>query len=114
MISETTLVGCENVPPEMACRFDEAWVFVGEVQDGNRYAHRAICRKCTVIPDYSRWPVFDRAQVVYQEVDLKGYLFITDDMIECMVYFGVCRKCDMVHWSRQGPPFQRARCLVPV
>jgi len=96
----------------MAARLDEPWVFVGEVK-GDRYAVRAICRKCTARPTYAPLSVYDRPQAIYYEVDMRGYLFVTDDMIECMVYFGVCRKCDSVHWARQGPPFKRAHCLVP-
>ena len=108
MISETTLVGCENLPTEMAARLDEPWVFVGEVK-GDRSHQCATCNKCK--PTFATFAIAH--PFAFEIVEMKGYLFITDDMIECMVYFGVCSKCNSVHWARQGPPFKRARCLVP-
>jgi hypothetical protein len=45
-------------------------------------------------------------------VEMPGRTFITDDMIEVVVYFGVCGGCDSVYWARQGPPFRRARAFV--
>lgn len=111
MISETTLVSCRNVPPEMSARFDEPWIFTGEVKAYRPY-EQCVCRKCSVQPSIvlSLSPSYSPMLHI---VDMKGYLFITDDMIECIVYFGVCNNCDSVYWARQGPPFKRARCLVP-
>lgn len=115
MNTETTLINCENVPSEMVGRFDQPWHFVGEVE-GDRHYLRTICKKCdeqrairSVLwsPETS---LIERE--TFETVDMQGHLFITDDMIECVVYFGVCHKCDSVHWARQGPPFKRARCLV--
>ena len=104
---------CENVPPEMLGRFDQPWTFVGEVK-GDRPYLQALCKRCEernrpMLFSADPSPLYN---VVYQIVDLVGHLFITDDMIEVVVYFGVCGECDAVHWARQGPPFKRARCLV--
>lgn len=110
MISETSIMASENVPPEMTCRFDQPWVFIGE-DISNRPYIRCTCRKCNRRPvnfACDRQP--DSVEVF--DVLLKGFIFITDDMIECIVYFGVCEHCDTVHWARQGPPFKRARYLA--
>jgi hypothetical protein len=119
LISETTLMDCENVPPEMVARFDQAWHFVGEVNaeqpsDPAPFM-RAICKVCHQRP-VLRYPAnsgpITRDMVPY--VEMRGYKFITDDMIEVMVYFGICEKCDRVYWARSGPPFRRARCMEPI
>ena len=114
MISETALMDCENVPPEMSARFDQPWHFLGEVK-GSPYHLHAMCGKClTLERDSSMWyselPIHYKPPII---VNMKSHLFITDDMLEVRVYFGVCDKCDSVYWARQGPPFKRARCLVP-
>ena len=114
MIPETAFVHCESVPPEMAGRFDEPWHFVGEVY-GDRSYVSVFCDRCR---ERSRPKVFvdlpsHRRSIKFQIIHLRGHLFITDDMIEVMVYFGICEECDAVHWARQGPPFTRVRCCVP-
>jgi hypothetical protein len=47
-------------------------------------------------------------------VDLTRYVFVTDDMIEVLVYFGACPECAAIYWARSGPPFRRVRSCVPV
>jgi hypothetical protein len=111
MISETTLMDCENMPAEMAGRFDQPWHFVGEAR-GNPRALECLCEKCRPkIPLRVSDTVDARERI--QTVHLRGHLFITDDMLKVVIYFGVCDKCDSVYWARQGPPFKRARCLAP-
>ena len=96
----------------MAGRFDQPWNFIGEVKTNQRsvVCH---CLKCNqrepIYRDNPNW--VDYAPLI--TVNCDGYLFITDDMIEVMVYFGVCRECDSVFWARSGPPFRRARACVP-
>lgn len=111
MIKETAFIGCDNPPSVMAGRFDQPWNFIGEVKTDHRY-FRCLCEKCN-----KREPVFvlqpmvnDFAPLVV--VECEGYLFVTDDMIEVVVYFGVRNKCDSVYWARSGPPFRRARSCV--
>lgn len=111
MISETTLMDCENVPPEMASRFDRPWHFLGEVKTKRPWL-QATCNRCDDRPSLFASPPSRLGDETYQIVELKGYLFITDDRLEVVVYFGVCPGCDAVYWARQGPPFRRARCLV--
>lgn len=112
MISETTFLDCENLPSIMADRLDQPWNFLGEVKTNHR-TFMCRCGKCN-----TREPVFkpkqtyaDFAPVVVVVCD--DYLFITDDMIEVIVYFGVCQKCDSVYWARSGPPFRSARACKP-
>ena len=115
MISETTLLECENVPQEMAKRFDQPWFQIGTVPTGNLPCIREICQKCIdkQALTYAPIPISSYRGVTFHTVDMRGYLFITDDMIEVMVYFGVCQDCDSVYWARSGPPFQRARAYKP-
>ena len=112
MISETTLMDCENIPEEM-CRFDEPWHFVGEVQSGRPYLD-IICGKCSPRPAIKVLADLDPSFISFVKVSLRGYPFVTDDMIEVVVYFGICGDCDSAYWARQGPPFTRARCLEGV
>jgi hypothetical protein len=46
-------------------------------------------------------------------VSLTPRRFVTDDMLEVMVYFGICIECGAVYWARQGPPFRRLNAFVP-
>lgn len=105
MVSESTLIGCENLPQEMAERFDQPWFFVGEISNTRGMMMAAVCQKCEAHNRYLD-------SMSYRTLTLIGHPFITDDMLEVIVYFGVCGECDSAHWARQGPPFKRARCLV--
>lgn len=115
MISETAFLDCENLPAEMVGRFDQPWHFVGEVRRGgpSLYAGCVQCHSRRNPLQLRFYP--DGIASVCKPVpivSMKGYPFITDDMIEVVVYFGVCDDCDAVHWARQGPPFKRARRRV--
>ena len=112
ILPETAFLDCENVPSEMAECFDKPWYFVGEVT-GVRPHLQYICNRCSA----RRMPsLFDvNALTDYEPIHvvaMRGHRFITDDMLEVVVYFGVCEHCGRVHWARQGPPFKRARRLV--
>ena len=112
MITETAFVDCENTPAAMVGRFDDPWNFIGEVKT-NHSSLRCYCEKCNR-GDFQYSP--KEAPFEYNPipiVDMPGYLFVTTDMIEVMVYFGVCRDCDSVYWARSGPPFRRAKACVP-
>ena len=103
---------CENVPTEMVEQFDQPWSFMGEVKEGTPYLG-VCCGKCNKQTSYAqKLPVLELPKP-FRTVDLQRYLFITDDMLEVAIYFGVCKECDTVYWARQGPPFKRARCLIP-
>ena len=109
MIQETAFLSCDNVPDKMRRQFDRPWQFVGEVE-ATQPVYRAVCRKCSETPRICDARTIEKS--VWHAVTLDGYKFVTDDMIEVMVYFGVC-DCGAVYWARQGPPFRRvARCLV--
>ncbi len=121
MITESTFVHAENLPEEMRIRLDQPWHFVGEIppRDAERYGYqRVVCTKCQekerlkLLIDFKNQHYPD--SYTFSSVDLKRYLFVTDDMIEVLVFFGVCQKCQAVHWARSGPPFRRARALVPI
>ena len=45
MLSETELMDMENLPPEMSCRLDVPWHFVGETA-GAHSCLSVICRRC--------------------------------------------------------------------
>jgi len=119
MISETHLLDCENLPPEMAATFDRSWHFVGEVRADVIYME-AICKGCLQVSQRAREvglldPAYWQRPIIKNQVrtvTMQRYLFFTDDMIEVYLYFGTCAECDGVYWARQGPPFNRARCLV--
>ena len=110
MISETALLDCEDVPACMSERFDQPWHFVGEVEP-KHYSLNAVCMRCADRPIRLKEQIRVE-EIIYQIVPMQSYLFITDDMIEVTIYFGVCDKCDRVYWARQGPPFTRARCFA--
>jgi len=111
MISEAAFVGCRNLPESMARCFDVPWVFMGEVKADNRTIMMC-CGKCNqrelVLDGNPGWAKCKPLVAVV----LRGYRFITDDMIEVMVYFGICEKCDLVYWARSGAPFRRVRAYV--
>jgi hypothetical protein len=117
VVSETSLINCENLPEEMANSFDEPWHFVGEISAppdrlGGSWWIEAICvcQKIDVLLLHANpLPI-----VPIHHTTLRGYKFVTDDMIETVVYFGRCEDCGRVHWARQGPPFRRARCYAGV
>jgi len=111
MISETAFIGCRNLPEGMACRFDVPWVFVGEIKTDKRLV-ATCCQKCN---QSELVLVGNPCRAKYKPlvvVSLRGYRFITDDMIEVMVYFGTCEKCGSVYWARSGAPFRRVRTYV--
>ncbi len=114
MISETAFLDCEDTPPEMVEQFDRPWHFLGEVKGELPSVMKAYCGRCHVIhfepPQATSQPCRPSS---FQVVDLPGHQFITDDMIQVVVYFGVCGNCGAVFWARQGPPFRRVRRLVP-
>jgi len=111
MITETAFMDCENLPAEMASRFDVAWNFVGEVKTNLPHV-RVLCHKCA--PQVSVWidACNGSLEDEYMQVELRGHLFITEDMLEVVVYFGVCERCDAVYWARQGPPFRMVRNYI--
>lgn len=113
MISETAILGCDNLPESMRGQFDKPWNFVGEVKT-NRMDLMCHCKKCNMA-DVNYFKPQQRAtpqRLVF--VRMAGHLFVTDDMIEVMVYFGVCQECEAIYWARSGPPFRRARRCVGV
>lgn len=113
MIYETTFLDCVNVPPEMAAQFDRPWNFIGEMECD--YPNMVcICEKCIPRPSMRRPQDYERISMedTYMKVYMQGHLFITDDMIEVFVWFGVCERCSAVYWARSGPPFRRARRYV--
>ena len=105
---ESAFLDSENVPAIMQGRFDVPWNFVGEVRT-NASTMDCYCTKCNASPVTLRLRIVDHITVI---VELRGYMFVTDYMIEVVIYFGICRKCDGVFWARSGPPFRRARALV--
>lgn len=113
MISETTFLDCENISIEMSSRFDQPWTFVGEVKKEVNYL-KARCEKCNRYhnPVEINFNSITAINDVITTVMLKSYLFITDDKLEVIIFFGVCEKCDTVHWARQEPPFKRARSYI--
>lgn len=111
MISETELMDMENLPPEMANSFDRPWHFLGEVNNGFTNLVNAIC-KCSTQSLFS--PCVSVTEDDFLVMDMKAYKFITGDMIEVIVWFGVCETCGRVTWARQGPPFKRARFMAMV
>lgn len=112
MITDASFVGCANLPPEMASRLDQPWTFAGEVKTNARF-HRCVCGKCSRKHISYKPNLNDYLAFMSEVVELRSYLFITDDMIRVRVYFGVCEACDSVFWARSGPPFRRARAMVP-
>lgn len=102
MVTESTFVGCSNMPPEMAAKLDKPWHFAGEINPKHTGTLAVICKKCSS----------DSWHYCATTVRCESYKFVTDDMIVVRVYFGVCADCDSVYWARQGPPFTRARQCV--
>lgn len=118
MISETALIHAENTPEIMRGTFDKPWNFVGEVKHSEPPGYlSAYCDKCNgslisnLTHNLSIGP--EPVPSSFVPVHLDGFQFITDDMIEIIVYFGICPECQSIYWMRQGPPFQRARYLEP-
>ena len=109
MIGETAFMDCDNLPEEMADSFDKPWNFVGEVKTNLTYL-KVHCAKCNpprkIAP--SKLPEPHMVHIVV----LLEYPFVTGDMLEVRVYFGICDKCDGVYWARQGPPFKRVSSYI--
>jgi hypothetical protein len=105
-------MSCENPPEAMRGQFDRPWNYIGDVKTNSRFLNM-IC-KCqkhgTLIYPENEIPEPKQLSIL----TLSGYQFITDDMLEVMVFFGVCAECQRVYWGKQGPPFRRARAFVPV
>lgn len=113
MITETAFLDCENLPEAMAACFDRPWNFLGEVRGFAPYA-MFYCKRCNRRPvSVLRTAIVDCDEMITQ-VYLVGHKFITDDMIEVLVYFGTCDRCHDVYWARSGPPFRRVAARVPV
>jgi hypothetical protein len=111
MITETVFIGCENVPEEMAGAFDRPWHFLGEVK-ADHWTMLCYCGKCNA-PDLSYTKDFEFVRnEAFMTVILNAHLFITGDMLEVVVFFGICKKCQSVYWARSGPPFKRARAYA--
>ena len=108
MITKEMLVGCEGLPPVIGDRLDRPWRFIGEVSGLRNQPMKCVCMSCLRrkrgLNVYSSQP-----STVELAVTMDPYLFVSDDMLEVMVYFGVCKECDSVYWARQGPPYGRER-----
>jgi hypothetical protein len=91
--------------------FDQPWNFIGEIKLDNKNVPNieCICNKCSK-------PTFDfklrENDLMFIHVHLESYIFITDEMLEVIVYFGVCQKCDSIYWARSGLPFRRAKVCI--
>ena len=110
MINETAFIDCKDIPEAMQGRFDQPWHFLGDVTPAGSVM-QCLCGRCNP-PNNMYQPNEEIADAPVQMVYLMGHLFVTDDMLEVTVYFGVCGECDKVYWARQGPPFKRARQCV--
>jgi hypothetical protein len=115
MIKDSTFVGCENLPADMAKCLDLPWNDLGEVSASivrRAYLEKA-CSKCSAKPcvAYTDEPIVQPPS--FAIVHMPGRMFVTDDMIEVVVFFGQCHKCKAVYWARSGPPFKRARAFMP-
>ena len=111
--TEAFFLECENCPPEMIEHFDRPWKFVAEVRGWREYINTT-CKKCNKprpVQFLEEIPTTIE-DIRYHLVAMKAYHFITDDLIEVTVYFGVCSNCSQAHWARQGPPFKRLRSYV--
>jgi len=112
MITEAAFVGSENLPEEMSAVMDRPWNFVGVIQDHPPAVH-CHCDKCNQrmpvrVCGGSEWA----PSRTIRTICLRMYRFITDDMIEVYIYFGICQ-CGAVYWARSGPPFRRVRARTP-
>ena len=98
MITKEEFARAENLPSELASRLDQPWYYLGEIDPGRlRTCHPvAVCR-------------LHRGKMQPEVVLLKQHEFVTDDLLKCIVCFGVCPKCNAVLWAQQGPPFERIR-----
>lgn len=114
MITEAAFVGADNLPQCMAERLDVAWTFVGEVGNGfGRHVGRFMNVACNCLRKrVSFGTSMSSMSFDISIVSMERHLFITDDMLEVWVYFGVCPECGKVYWARSGPPFRRARACV--
>jgi hypothetical protein len=89
MITETAFIGADNLPQEMADALDLPWNFVGDI--GPKFMPSGDVGPYNVmIPCHHG---LDPTELVSSAriyaVQLRGYLFITDDLIEVRVYFGL-------------------------
>lgn len=117
ILPETAFFNCENLPEEMSAQFDRPWNYLGDVTVKHPHL-RAVCEKCrqrkSKLPMmYCSSPKEPYAPRL-ETIEMPGQLFITDDMLEVIVYFGVCKTCGSVYWAKQGPPFRRVRSYCHV
>lgn len=108
MIKDFQIIGCENCPKEMMAAADLPWYFLGEVRETWNLNIR--CEKCNR-PDFLVLKASSYKEV-YKIHTLQKYLFITDEMLEVIIYWGCCRDCRRIYWARVGPPFKRVRALI--
>ena len=103
MITKEEFARAENLPSELASRLDRPWHFVGEINVKmlGPASPLAVCRDC-FRPSLEIWDTGPP-----EAIEMKRHLFITDDLLICAVYFGICPQCDCVYWARQAPPFRR-------
>jgi hypothetical protein len=114
MLSETGIMGCENVPPEMVAQFDRPWNFVREIPERECFSHMAVLCKCqnrSIAMRLAKSGTKPRPVVI---TTCKPYEFVTNDMLIVRIYFGVCPECGAVYWARQGPPYRMLSSFVPV
>lgn len=105
MISELGIARSHNLPAEINGALDEPWQFAGEVK-GRRPWVDVFCEHCNRMEIPLGRPTPPKMLTI---VTLKGYRFITDDLMEVIVYFGRCDECNRCFWARSGPPFTHAR-----
>lgn len=108
MITETTFIGCDNLPPEMAAAFDVPWTFIGEIMD-DRLWMAVQCLKCSQPQTFTDIMLHKGRFHDITTVCLRSHWFITGDRLEVLVFFGRCETCGSVFWARRGPPFRRVR-----
>lgn len=93
---------------------DLPWNDLGEVSANivRRSYLEKVC-KCSTKPhvDHNEEMIVEPPS--FALVHMPGRMFVTDDMIEVIVFFGQCQKCKAVYWARSGPPFNRARAFIP-
>ncbi len=109
IITDCNIIGAEGCPEEIAAAGNEPWRFLGEVP-WRRPSVEVICPNCSPRPCVIPRPheMFD----VVCSMHLDGHKFVTEDMLEVIVYWGRCPRCRRVSWARSGPPFRYARRYV--
>jgi hypothetical protein len=116
MLSETGIMDCENVPPEMVAQFDRPWNFVKEVPQWECHSLLEVLCKCQTNHLSKKLKESPATEMVQPLIitSCKAYEFVTEDMLIVTIYFGVCEGCGAVYWARQGPPYRMLSSFVPV